>query len=162
MARAVWKRHSGKKKMASEAMWGWSAKFSRGWQPVTVEWAGIKRGYKLLDTTLHRNDGVFPQTTTSDFVVCCWEVCLEKYGTPATRTILLKMLPIEALQGVINRHKIDVCHISLVPSEIILHVNRVSVSWSVSPDTFQWNGRLQSKPESFWILLPLTMRYPLF
>lgn len=76
----VWKSHSGKKKMASEAMWGWSAKFSHGWQPVTVERAGIKRGYKLLDTTLHRNDGVFPQTTTSDFVVCCWEVCLEKYG----------------------------------------------------------------------------------
>lgn len=38
----VWKIHSRKKKMASDAVWGWSAKFSHGWKPVTTKWLGIE------------------------------------------------------------------------------------------------------------------------
>lgn len=53
----VWKSHSGKEKVASHAIRGWSAEFSHGWKSVTVKWPGIQRECEhaeLLDTALQR------------------------------------------------------------------------------------------------------------
>ena len=127
---------------------------------MAVKRAGIKREYEhatLWNTTLQRNAGVFPQTTASDFLACFWEARLGKYRTPATRTILLRMLPTKALQGLINRcQTFTVALLSLQKWSCIGFSALSCISWYIP---FQRNSRLESNPASLWNLLQWAMPY---
>lgn len=106
-------------------------KFSAVWKPVTVKRLASggntnMQGFKIPPYTEMLELGCShkppPQRSWYGF----WEVCLRKYRTPTTRTILLKVCPIKALQGVINKCKMFIT--------ALMSLQNLPCTWT----KFQW------------------------